>query len=113
MQRKVNDVFRGDRLREVRKQRGLTESQLAVLIGGKQQQIADYETKNRYPRTDTLVKIASALKCSTDYLLDLSSKPNEQMPGLSGKQAALLKAVQNGLDIEAVKALLSFLEGDN
>lgn len=93
MKRKVKGVFRGDRLREIRKARGLTEAELAYRIGGKQQQIADYETKNRYPRTDTLVKLVGVLDCSADYLLGLSEKPSEQIPGLSSKLALLLSTL--------------------
>lgn len=102
-------MFRGDRLKKLREGRGLTQSQLAHLIRGKQQQIADYETRNRYPRVDTLIKIVQVFGCSTDYLLDLSEKPSEQIPSLRSNLILLLNTLpQDELDkIERViKAML-------
>lgn len=102
-------MFRGDRLKELRTARGLTAKQLANLIQGKQQQISDYENKNRYPHVATLIRIVKVLGCSTDYLLDLSDKPTEQITGLRGNLALLLSTLpQDELDkIErVVKAML-------
>lgn len=102
-------MFRGDRLRDLREGRGLTQSQLATLIRGKQQQIADYETRNRYPRIETLIKIVKVFGCSTDYLLDLPEKPSEQIPSLSSNLVLLLNTLpQDELDkIErVVKAMM-------
>lgn len=106
---KDGNVFRGDRLKELRTARGLTAKQLANLIQGKQQQISDYENKNRYPHVATLIRIVKVLGCSTDYLLDLSDKPTEQITGLRGNLALLLSTLpQDELDkIErVVKAML-------
>lgn len=113
MQREERGVFRGDRLRKIRKELGLTEAELAYKIGGKQQQIADYETKNRYPRTDTLVKLVKVLGCSSDYLLDLSDMPNGQVAALSSEELDFLEAVKNGLDVDALLALVAFLKGSD
>lgn len=111
MERKAVSVFRGDRLRELRKAQGLTEGELAYKIGGKQQQIAAYETTDRYPRTDTLVKLVKVLGCSSDYLLDLADTPNGRVESLSGEELALLDVIKNGVSFEAIQALMAFLKG--
>lgn len=104
-------MFRGDRLKEVREARGLTQSELADLIKGKQQQIAYYENKDRYPRTDTLVKLVNVLGCSADYLLGLSEKPGEQVSGLTAAERELLDVLGSGVTLDQVQALMILFKG--
>lgn len=104
-------VFNGARMKEQRERRGMTQTQLGVLINGTQHQVARYETGERVPHTDTLARIATALQCSADYLLELSSKPGEQMASLSGEEMALLDVIKNGVSFEALQALMLFLKG--
>ena len=59
----------GSRLRKLRKERNLTQEQLASLIGVKNSVISFYEVGERLPSPDVLRKLALALHVSTDYLL--------------------------------------------
>jgi transcriptional regulator with XRE-family HTH domain len=59
-------------------ERGLTQADLAELIGSTQRNVSHYETVAEYPPTDVLVKIATVLKASADELLGL--KPPKQPP---------------------------------
>ena len=59
----------GDRLREVRAFRGITQEQLAEMADTSRAMIGRYETTDQLPALDTLVRIADALGVSTDYLL--------------------------------------------
>lgn len=111
MNKRQKDVFRGDRMREQRDRRGLTQTQLAEMIHGKQPQIKDYELNRRVPQADTLARICTALECSADYLLELSDQPGEQMPSLSSQELALLDVIKNGVSFEALQALMAFLKG--
>ena len=69
---KLQDVTltTGDRLRELRQKRKLSQRQLGEKIGMSQQQIGQYETGVRVPKTETLVKLAAALDCT---IFDLGS----------------------------------------
>ena len=49
--------------------RGLTQTQLAELIGCPQQSINKWETRTRKPGMQSLVKLARALGCSIDDLI--------------------------------------------
>ena len=59
----------GNRLREVRAFRNITQEQLAELADTSRAMIGRYETTDQLPALDTLVRIADALGVSTDYLL--------------------------------------------
>ncbi len=78
----------------------------------KQQQIAEYENKNRYPRTDSLVKLVKALGCSSDYLLDLSEKPSEQVSTLSSNLALLLSTLSQKEQDRIERILKAMLSDD-
>jgi len=59
----------GDRLREVRLMRGITQEELAESADIARTMIGRYETTDQLPALETLVRIADALGVSTDYLL--------------------------------------------
>ncbi len=61
----------GQRLTQLRSARGLTQVQLAQIIGSTQRAISRYETVAEFPPTPVLVDIAKALKVSADELLGL------------------------------------------
>lgn len=57
----------GDKLRLVRKQRGLTQKQLGELCGIDEANIRKYELGKQKPRLDTLERISDALGISQGY----------------------------------------------
>ena len=63
----------GTRLKQLRTQAGLTQSQLAEKIGITKSVISYYELSDRAPSAEMLIKIAKAFHVSTDYLLDLEN----------------------------------------
>ncbi|MCU6747682.1 helix-turn-helix domain-containing protein [Faecalicatena acetigenes] len=52
----------GEKIRNIRKEKGLTQKQLAELIGTSQQNLAQYENGKRNPKFLTIKKIAYALE---------------------------------------------------
>lgn len=65
-----------NRLKRIRTERGLTQSQLARILGISPSAVGMYEQGRREPDGATLARIASVLHCSTDELLGVE-KPNE------------------------------------
>ncbi|MGB9661917.1 MAG: helix-turn-helix domain-containing protein [Moorellaceae bacterium] len=63
------------RLVQLRKERGLSQYQLANLLGFSRGQISNYEQGTREPDYDTLKKIADFFNVSTDYLLGRTNDP--------------------------------------
>jgi transcriptional regulator with XRE-family HTH domain len=59
----------GKRLREIRKRNNVTLEQIASVIGMSRQAVIKYESCERFPDEDTLVKLADFFNVSLDYLL--------------------------------------------
>ena len=69
----VNVIQKGgdkvNTLAERRKEAGLTQKQLANLLGLKHSSISKWENGASKPRADTLKKLADLLNCTVDELL--------------------------------------------
>lgn len=65
----------GDRITEARKQKGLSQAELAKRSGLSQAGISYIEKGLRSPSTDTLELLASALGCSVSYLIGETNDP--------------------------------------
>jgi transcriptional regulator with XRE-family HTH domain len=70
----------GERIREIRKERGWSQAQLGKLIGTDSQYVSRYENGRISPSVDALVRLAAALEVSTDYLL-LEGVPRKVLDG--------------------------------
>jgi transcriptional regulator with XRE-family HTH domain len=73
MARKAYPSDFGKRLAELRRQRGLTQVQLAEAIDSTQRAISYYENHTGYPPAPVVAQLAQALEVSTDELLGLRS----------------------------------------
>jgi len=62
-----------DRLKDLRKQKKLTQGDLAELMGMSQATVASWEKGTRKPDIDALLQLAGILGCSVDYLLGRAS----------------------------------------
>ena len=58
-----------ERLRENRKMRGLTQAELGARAGIAAASVSHFETGQRAPSLESLVRLADALELSTDMLL--------------------------------------------
>ena len=56
-------------IKEMRKKRGLTQKQLAELLGVKQQNVSDWERGERSPSVKNLKKLVEVLNCQIDDLV--------------------------------------------
>ena len=65
----MKEKLLGDKIRDARKQAGLTQWQLANKIFVSESYIALIESNKRNPSTDVLSKIAEALGMTTDHML--------------------------------------------
>ena len=60
----------GTKIKEIRKQKGLTQKQLGDLCGIADSNIRKYENGKQNPKIETLQKIATALECDLSDLMD-------------------------------------------
>lgn len=63
------------RIRELRKARGISQLKLAMDLNTNQNTISRYETGEREPGINELIKIADYFNVSVDYLLERTNNP--------------------------------------
>lgn len=83
----------GNRLKELRKQAGLTQQQLANQIGLSKTVISYYELHARTPSPEIIIKLAAVFHVSADYLLGIEKK-NGRTVDVSGLTDEEVKAVE-------------------
>ena len=85
----------GDKLRDLRNERNLSQAQLAKRIGVTSSTIALYETGDRLPSLPRLIALSKTLGVTTDYLLGVSKQKDcyIDVSGLTQKQIESLEAV--------------------
>ncbi len=59
----------GERLRAIRKERGMTQDEFAAILGTSKQILSRYELEQRSPKIEQVKKYAEKLQVSVDYLL--------------------------------------------
>lgn len=62
----------GQRIKEIRQERGLTQAQFAELISTTQSTVGKYEREELQPNVETIVKICKLFEVSADYLFGLA-----------------------------------------
>lgn len=98
----------GDRLKQLRLQKGLTYQQLAEQLSLGIKQIWRYESGENDPTGDVLRRIAEVFKVSVDYLLGLT---DESMPwlregDLTKKEREVIAAWRRGERLDAIRAIV-------
>lgn len=63
------------RLKELRKKKGLSQLRLATELNTTQNTVSRYETGEREPGIDELIKIADYFNVSVDYLIGRTENP--------------------------------------
>lgn len=86
-------VVFGEKLKTLRKGQKLTQQQLASVLGVQKSVISYYESGDRFPSYDILIKIARTFHTTTDYLLGVSRERTADLSGLSNEQSALVTAI--------------------
>jgi transcriptional regulator with XRE-family HTH domain len=77
----------GHKIRKLRKQRGLTQDQLAFQLCVSRQTISSWETGRNIPDIDTVKKIATIFGTTTDFLILLNS---QKMVSVGGDRTYLV-----------------------
>ena len=86
----------GKRIYERRKQLGITQEYLAELADTTPQAISNYERGERELKVTTILKISSALKITTDYLLTGEANTfsiNNDFSNVSDKNVRIINEV--------------------
>lgn len=82
------------KLRKLRKEREMTQQQLADKLDVTKATVSAYETDAKYPSIEVLIKIAKTFEVSTDYLLGLSETNDFQNSQLTDEQNILIQEIE-------------------
>lgn len=91
----------GNTLKKLRQQEGMTQQQLAGLLGVTKSVVSYYELQERYPSPEILAKVAAIFHVSTDYLLGIQRGEPIYLTGL------------DEADVQLVKQLITHLRNKN
>lgn len=87
----------GEKLKDLRTSQKLTQQQLADRIGVAKSVVSYYESGDRYPSYDVLIKIARIFHTTTDYLLDVSKINVIDVTGLPEEDITVIRTVAEAL----------------
>lgn len=81
----------GNRLRTLRKEKNLTQKELAALIGVQNSIISFYEMGDRVPSPQVIIKLSAALHVTTDYLLGVEKQEIVDVSGLDEEDKKMVR----------------------
>ena len=82
----------GKRLKQLRKQSGLTQKQLAKKLWVTKATISNYELYERSPSPEILIHLSEVFHVSTDYLLGIEAKKQVvDVTGLDAEEIAFIE----------------------
>ncbi|MBO5568124.1 MAG: helix-turn-helix transcriptional regulator [Clostridia bacterium] len=87
----------GQRLKELRKNAGLSQKQLGQLVGVTKSVISFYELQDRSPSPLVLIKLSGIFHVTTDYLLGIDRRETIDTAGLSEKDVQMLQLLASHL----------------
>ncbi len=79
-----------ERLKQLRKENGLSQQRLSMETGIAQVTVSEYESGRNFPSVKTLLRLAEFFGVSTDYLLGLTDIRGTLRSGVSDDEAELL-----------------------
>ena len=83
----------GSKLKNLRKEKQLTQKQIADRIGLAISAVSSYESGTRYPSYDVLIRLAHIFHVSTDYLLGVTDKREIDVTGLNDQEVELISQI--------------------
>lgn len=98
------------KLKELRKQHNLTQTDVSKIANKNQKTIANYESGETQPDFATLIKLANYFNVTIDYLLDHKSSKVFDTSGCTQAQIEVMQQIQ-GLDDFQVERVKAFIKG--
>ncbi len=99
----------GERIRQLRLSKGLTQGVLADKIGVARGSVARYEAGTYYPSQEVVVKLASVLGSTVSYILDEDVSTADEIPDTDIKFAVFGDPNVTDAQFEEVKQFARFI----
>lgn len=100
----------GQKIRDLRKQKRLSQTELGKYIGVSQTTVTAWENGRAEPSSGYLSKLADYFNVTTDYLLGRSEKHKEDNSGLSENQKLVAYSIDPDISDEERKAIIEMVE---
>lgn len=91
-----DDIFRkniGNRIKQLRKEHGLTQQELADKFNLAKSSIASYEGGTRMPNYEMLINMSTYFNCSMDYLMGLTSVKSSKEASTEEEKANIVETI--------------------
>ena len=98
----------GKQLKTLRKEKNISQAELAKYLGVTTSIVGMYETDVRNPSFDILLKIAKYFCVTTDYVLGITTNENEKINVPKGYALVVSEALEKNISPEKLKKLIEF-----
>ena len=105
----LNKTEFADRLKELRKKKGISQGELAALIEVHFTQVSRYERGETKPNAEAMTKLAKALDTTVDFLMNGTADDVVKDAGLEKELISRFKEVQH-LETEDKRTVLSLMD---
>ena len=92
-------ILLNERIKGLRKERGLSQVDLAQKLGVSKQSVSNWENDNILPSIEMLVKISRFFSVSADYLLGEDSRKFLEITGLKEKYIPHIQQIVDDLRV--------------
>jgi transcriptional regulator with XRE-family HTH domain len=86
-------IYFGDRLKALRREKKLTQNQLADSLELVKSTISAYEKNTKYPSVEVLIRLCKYFNVSADYLLGLSDTFEFELTELTDEQLDIVMSM--------------------
>lgn len=97
----------GDRLKEIRLNKGLSQEEFATLLSTSKQVISRYETKQRTPKITVVNEYAKILNLSLEYLLGETDSESENKNSSNSKEKEPSQRQSDNKELEKIYTILN------
>lgn len=98
-----------NRIKELRKERGRTQQEIADFLGVTKQSVSGYETGKITPPTDVCERLANLFLVSTDYLIGRTDNPEQvQIKSFPTVRIPVLGRVKAGIPADAITEIIDY-----
>ncbi len=95
-----NSGLLGEKIKQLRIERNLTQKQLCTLIGVSESSVSKYELGTQTPPPETIKSLARVFKTNTDYLLDFDKRNPIYIDDLPESKQQLILGIIDKIRIE-------------
>lgn len=101
----------GNRIRELREEKQMTQIRLSIELEVSQEAVSAYENGKHYPSVSTLLKLSDIFHVSCDYILGLSDTRYISNMGQTPEDELILLDKWRALDEKRKAVLLAYADG--